>query len=125
MDQMESGTIPIPNALENVGDTIEIIVCGSLSDASTGFRFWLANDADETMTEQYYFTECSVGVGKDSGNGDEFIMRRNPFCIRTVLQHTNWDNSENILATKFVLKGPSYGYPLEGVTITGIWVRQI
>ena len=123
LDQVDSGTIPIPKALENVGDEIEIIVRGSLSDSSTGFRFWLANDVNETMTEQYYFTEGSVGVGGDSGNGDEFFLRRNPFCIQTVLQHTNWHNSKNILATKLVLKGPSYGYPLEGVTITGIWVR--
>lgn len=123
LDQTAYGTIPIPKVLENVGDKIEIIVRGSLSDSSTGFRFWLANDGDNTMTEQYYFTQDSVGVGKDSGNGDEFIYRRNPFQIQTVLQYTNWENSENILATKLVLKEPSYGYPLEGVTITGIWVR--
>ncbi len=123
LDLIGYGAIPIPRALGNVGDKIEVIVRGSLSDSSTGFRFWLANDADETMTEQYYFTEGSVGIGENGGNEDEFIFRRNPFQIQTVLRHTNWDNSENLLATELVLKGPSYGYPLEGVTITGIWVR--
>lgn len=129
LDEVEYETIPLPKPLENVGDKIELIVRGSLSDTSSGFRFWLSNSEDATMTQQYYMTEHLAGAGPesirdsfDTENADKFLLGQ-PFHIQTVLKHTNWNGCDDILATKLFFKGPNFGTNMEGVTITGIWVR--
>lgn len=122
LDDVELETIPLPETLEYVGEKIEILVRGSLSTASSGFRFWLANNSYATITQQFYYTEEAVGISADAGNADQFLVGR-PFHIQTTLEHINKDEAYDQIATYLLLKGPSFGTYMEGVTITGIWVR--
>lgn len=124
LDDTELETVPIPEtpAIDTIGQKVEILIRGSLAEQSSGFRFWLANSGCATISQQYYFTENSVGIGTDAGNADAYQLGK-PFHLQATLEHTNHDGSEDTLATTLLLKGPSYGTYLEGVTITGIWIR--
>lgn len=124
LDDVELETVPLPESpvLDQIGDQIEVLIRGSLSADSSGFRFWLANANAATLSEQYYFTENSVGIGAEAGNTSGFNLGQ-PFHIQTVLKHTNHDGSDDMTAASLLLKGPAYGTYLAGVTITGIWVR--
>ncbi len=124
LDDTELETVPLPEtpAIDTVGQKVEILIRGSLAAQSSGFRFWLANATGATISEQYYFTESSVGIGADSGSTEGFNLGK-PFHLQATLAHTNHDGSDDMLATTLLLKGPSYGTYLEGVTITGIWIR--
>lgn len=124
LDNTELETVPLPEtpAIDTVGQKVEILIRGSLAEQASGFRFWLANAGGATLSQQYYFTESSVGIGQDAGNEDAYQLGK-PFHIQATLEHTNHDGSEDMLATTLLLKGPSYGTYLEGVTITGIWIR--
>ncbi len=124
LDDTELETVPLPEtpAIDQIGQKVEILIRGSLAEQSSGFRFWLANATGATISQQYIFTESSVGIGTDAGNADLYQLGK-PFHLQATLEHTNHDGSEDTLATTLLLKGPSYGTYLEGVTITGIWIR--
>ncbi len=124
LDDTELETVPLPEtpAIDQIGQKVEILIRGSLAEQSSGFRFWLANATGATISQQYYFTESSVGIGTEAGNEDLYQLGK-PFHLQATLEHTNHDGSEDTLATTLLLKGPSYGTYLEGVTITGIWIR--
>lgn len=120
---VQYGTIPIPQSLDNIGDKIEVLIRGSVSEGSNGFRYWLANEDEEWMTEVGNYAFFGEGVGNSSEDLDDAAFKTGDFQVQRVLEHNNSYVSDDIIATKLCLKGPTYNTTMDGVTITGIWVR--
>ncbi len=131
-------TVPIPTSLENIGDKIEVLIRGSVPEGSQGFRYWLANDGARTMTTLGHYSIFGEGVedprkadekdeegnaGDPQGDLDPAAFKAGDFQVQRVLEHINKDDVEDIVATKLLLKASVYGGTLDGITITGIWVR--
>ena len=122
LSDIELATVPLPKSLENIGEKIEVLVRGSLPAESEGFRFWLSNATGATVTNQYYYTSSSVGIGAEAGNTEAF-KKGESFQLQTILEHTNHDGSDDMVGVNLLLKAYTYGASLDGTIITGIWVR--
>lgn len=119
--------------------SIEVLVRGT-NNSSDGFRFWLNNASgvskelhpegtnwDGTMSKQYKYTSSAVGIAGGSEEEAEFISKGD-FQIQTVLDYTGEDyqngkTPDDPVAKYLMLKAPSAGGRLDGVRISGIWVR--
>lgn len=138
LSKVDLVTVPIPTNLENIGDKIEVLIRGSVPTGSNGFRYWLSNNGTATMTTMGHYSNFGEGVEDprkelekdEEGNTkdpkedlDVEAFKAGDFEVQRVLEHINKDGSDDIIATKMLLKGPSYGSNLDGITITGIWVR--
>lgn len=131
-------SVPIPTPLYE-GEDIEVLVRGSIPEGSNGFRFWMANEDNKTMTTMRFYTlesdEADNGdILKNSNTTGDYtkmgIFKTGEFQIQTVLNHVFIDSSktDDGVATKLLLKGRklssgSSQESLDGTVITGIWVR--
>lgn len=130
LSDTELETVPLPTPLENLNDKIEVLIRGSVSKDSDGFRFWLANEGGATRSGQYHYTLADGEIYKKGSSSSDMVVEEigeykpgESFHIQTVLENVNWDNDSDIVCTRILLKAFQYGATLDGVTITGIWVR--
>lgn len=131
LSEVELETVPIPKTLDAVGDKIEVLVRGSVPEGSDGFRYWVANDNGGTLTTMGHYSNFGEGV-EDPRNADDpkadldtTAFKAGQFQVQRVLEHINKDNvaDDQLTGTNLLLKGPSCGTTLDGIIITGIWVR--
>lgn len=131
LSEVELETVPIPKTLDAVGDKIEVLVRGSVPEGSDGFRYWVANDNGGTLTTMGHYSNFGEGV-EDPRNADDpkadldtTAFKAGQFQVQRILEHINKDNvaDDQLTGTRLLLKGPSYGTTLDGIIITGIWVR--
>lgn len=131
LSEVELETVPIPKTLDAVGDKIEVLVRGSVPEGSDGFRYWVANENGGTLTTMGHYSNFGEGV-EDPRNADDpkadldtTAFKAGQFQVQRILEHINKDNvaDDQLTGTRLLLKGPSYGTTLDGIIITGIWVR--
>lgn len=131
LSEVELETVPIPQNLEAKGDKIEVLVRGSVPEGSDGFRYWIANEAGGTLTTMGHYSNYGEGVedprlGEDPKSElDPTAFKAGQFQVQRVLEHINKDGvaDDQLTGTRLLLKGPTYGTTLDGIIITGIWVR--
>lgn len=131
LSEVELETVPLPRNLDAVGDKIEVLIRGSVPEGSNGFRYWGANDNGGTLTTMGHYSNFGEGV-EDSRNADDPREDLDPdafqagqFQVQRVLEHINKDGvaDDQLTGTELLLKGASYAETLDGIIITGIWVR--
>lgn len=131
LSEVELETVPIPQNLEAKGDKIEVLVRGSVPEGSDGFRYWIANEAGGTLTTMGHYSNYGEGVedprlGEDPKSElDPTAFKAGQFQVQRILEHINKDGvaDDQLTGTRLLLKGPTYGTTLDGIIITGIWVR--
>ncbi len=130
LEDVEAVSVPLPETpvIDQLNQKVEVLVRGSVSADSEGFRFWLVNSAAKTMTGQYEYM----------ASGHRFLVppKDNPtviekgtfepgksFQLQNVFTTNNWDQDTDITCKSILLKATAPGGTLAGITITGIWVR--
>lgn len=131
LSEVELETVPIPQTLDAKGDKIEVLIRGSVPEGSDGFRYWISNETGGTLTTMGHYSNFGEGVedprNADAPQADLDVSAFKPgqFQVQRVLEHINKDGvaDDQLTGTRLLLKGPVYGTTLDGIIITGIWVR--
>ena len=130
LEDVQSVSVPLPETpvIDQLNQKVEVLVRGSVSADSEGFRFWLVNANEKTMTGQYNYMAGGhkfIEGPKDAPTEIEkgTFEPGKSFQLQNVFTTNNWDQDTDLTCKSILLKATAPGGTLAGVTITGIWVR--
>ena len=130
LEDVEAVSVPLPETpvIDQLNQKVEVLVRGSVSADSEGFRFWLVNANAKTMTGQYNYTVNGHKFLEGPKDAPTEIEKGTfepgkSFQLQNVFTTNNWDQDTDLTCKSILLKATAPGGTLAGVTITGIWVR--